>query len=324
MPALIAIATFITVLLTVYAVILYLSASRRAFAARLANYIELPAAPVPAAAARPAGGSLTGWRAWVRRLSRHFDSPQWARHSEKKLIQAGVPLRGSEFLVICAALAGLGALAMLALSGGQAAAAPVGGLLGFFAPVLVINVKAARRIKKFNDQLGDALVLVANSLRTGYSFLQAIEMVSREMPDPVAGEFGRTMKEMSLGVTTEQAMNNLARRVDSDDLDLVITAVLIQRQVGGNLAEVLDNIAGTIRARVKLKGEIRTLTAQGRISGIILALLPLCVGIAVFLLNPGYISLLFTHPVGKALVAASIGSQLVGAVIIRKIVNIRL
>jgi Flp pilus assembly protein TadB len=230
----------------------------------------------------------------------------------------------SEFMVICAGMALLGGILLLALSGGKVAAAIIGGCGGFLMPRLVLHWKAVRRIRRFNDQLGDALILVANSLRTGYSFLQAIEMVAREMPEPVAGEFARTLKEMALGVTTEQAMNHMARRVDSDDLDLVVTAVLIQRQVGGNLSEVLDNIAGTIRARVKLKGEIRTLTAQGRTSGIILSLLPIVVGFGTYLVNPGYISLLFSHPLGQALVGGAVVSLVLGALFIRRIVNINI
>ncbi len=324
MAFVIAAVTFMAVLTALAALVYFVSSSRRELAGRLSRYVELPeAGSVPLQV--PLGGAgLSGWRAFVRRLSRYFESPHRSRQVERKLVQAGLPLRASEFMVICAGLAGLGAFLMLALSGGKLAAAILGGCGGFIAPHLVVRLKAARRLRQFNDQLGDALVLTANSLRTGYSFLQAIEMVAREMPEPIAGEFARTLKEMALGVTTEQAMNSLARRMDSDDLDLVVTAVLIQRQVGGNLAEVLDNIAGTIRARVKLKGEIRTLTAQGRASGVLLAALPICVGLAVFVINPGYISLLFSHPVGQAMMGGAIVGQLFGAVVIRQIINIKL
>jgi len=171
--------------------------------------------------------------------------------------------------------------------------------------------------------LGDALGLVANSLRTGYGFMQALDMVSREMPAPIAPEFGRVLKEMNLGLSTEDAMSNLTTRVNSDDLNLVITAVLIQRQVGGNLAEVLDNIANTIRERVKLKGEVQTLTAQGRISGMIIGGLPFALGVFIYVINPGYMQVLFTNPMGKIVLGVAFVSQVFGMLIIRKIVDIK-
>ncbi|MDT8903669.1 type II secretion system F family protein [Anaeroselena agilis] len=324
MPFMIAAVTFLAVLTVLAALIYYLSSSRRELVGRLSRYVELPAAGDVPLKVSLGGAGLSGWRAFVRRMSRHFESPRRSRTVERKLVQAGLPLRAAEFMVICAGAAGLGALLLLTTSGGKLAAAVIGGCGGFIAPHIAVRIKAAKRLRLFNDQLGDALVLTANSLRTGYSFLQALEMVAREMPEPIAGEFARTLKEMALGMTTDQAMNNLARRMDSDDLDLVVTAVLIQRQVGGNLAEVLDNIAGTIRARVKLKGEIRTLTAQGRASGVVLAALPVCVGLAVFVINPGYISLLFTHPIGQAMTGGAIVGQLFGALVIREIINIKL
>ncbi len=264
----------------------------------------------------------SGGQTLIRRLSKHFESLQWSRLMEHKLIQAGIPLRGSEFIVICVGSALAGFVVIFLLSGGSLLRALVGAFVGCFIPLVVLRIKIDKRAKAFNEQLGDSLILVANSLRTGYSFMQAIEMVSREMPQPISDEFGRVLKEMGLGVPTEQAMNNLAKRVNSDDLDLVVTAVLIQRQVGGNLAEVLDNIAGTIRERVKIKGQIKTLTAQGRISGIIISLLPVGIGSVIYLINPEYISLLFTHPLGKAMLAAGVVSQLMGIMFIRKIVNI--
>ncbi len=320
----IAAVTFLAVLTVLAAATISAASSRRAVAVRLNRYVELPEAGSGTLQVPLTGAGLPGWRATVRRLSKHFESPRGSRTVERKLVQAGLPLRPSEFSVICAGMTVLGALLMLMLSGGKFAATAVGACCGLVAPHAVLRLKAARRLRRFNDQLGDALVLVANSLRTGYSFLQALEMVAREMPEPIAAEFGRTLKEMALGVTTEQAMNNLARRMDSDDLDLVVTAVLIQRQVGGNLAEVLDNIAGTIRARVKLKGEIRTLTAQGRISGLILCLLPIVVGFGTYVVNPGYISVLFNHPIGQVMIGGVVVSQLFGALLIRKIVSINI
>jgi tight adherence protein B len=209
------------------------------------------------------------------------------------------------------------------LSGGLLGFA-VGNFIGCCMPLLFLRIKIKRRAKAFNDQLGDTLILIANALRTGYSFMQAIEMVAREMLPPISAEFGRTLKEMNLGIQTETAMNNMAMRVDSDDLDLVITAVLIQRQVGGNLAEVLESIAGTIRERIRIKGEIRTLTAQGRMSGVIISLLPVALLVALKLINPGYIDLLFTNQVGQMMLGIAIFGQILGVMAIQRIVNIKI
>jgi tight adherence protein B len=197
-----------------------------------------------------------------------------------------------------------------------------GAAAGYILPMLMLSIKETRRIKQFNDQLADALILAANSLRTGYSFLQAIEMVSREMPAPIGVEFARLQKEISLGVTTEEALANMGTRLESGDLDLVLTAVLIQRQVGGNLAEVLDNIAGTIRERIKLRGEVKTITAQGRVSAIIIGALPFFMLAIMYMLNPKYIGVLFTHPVGNILLGVALAGQVVGMLVLRKIVSV--
>jgi tight adherence protein B len=152
--------------------------------------------------------------------------------------------------------------------------------------------------------------------------MQAADMVAQEMRPPISTEFARTVKEMNLGITMENSLGNLAKRIESEDLDLVMTAVLIQRQVGGNLAEVLDNIARTIRERVRIRGEIRTLTAQGRVSGIIISLLPLVMGVIIYVLNPTYIRVLFVNPIGQIMLGVSLAGQVVGILIIRRIVDI--
>ncbi|VBB06617.1 type ii secretion system (t2ss) protein f [Lucifera butyrica] len=325
MVLMIPIMVFLIMIILMLAVYYSLTAGHRQVSRRMDLYVEQRPANNGAAVPGQAGKrstELTGWRAAVRWFSHYFESFQWSRRMEHKMIQAGIPLRGSEFITLCVGLVIIGAMLPFVLSGGKAFLAITGGITGYLLPVMLLRVKIARRAKAFNGQLGDALVLIANSLRTGYSFMQAMEMVAREMLPPVSEEFGRVLKEMNLGVATEQAMNNLAKRVDSDDLDLVVTAVLIQRQVGGNLAEVLDSIAGTIRERVKIKGQIRTLTAQGRISGLLISILPVALGVVLYAMNPGYITVLFTHPLGKMLLLAAVVSQLTGIFIVRKIVNI--
>ncbi|MBC8014156.1 MAG: type II secretion system F family protein [Sporomusaceae bacterium] len=299
----------------------YITANRYTISSRIEQYVEKgnPLTSVPSVS--PASPKSLGWRMKIRNMSKHFESLQWFRLIEHKLIQAGLPIRGAEFMAICLGVAVMYAIIFLVFSG-SIPLCLMGGVMGFGMPFLILNLKINKRRKAFNDQLGDTIVLIANALRTGYSFMQAIEMVSREMPKPIGEEFARVLKEMNLGITTEDALNNMAKRVNSEDLDLVITAVLIQRQVGGNLAVVLDSIANTIRERIKIKGQIRTLTAQGKISGLIIGMLPLVIGGVIYLLNPTYMSILFVHPMGKMALAAGVASQFIGMMVIRKIINI--
>ena len=261
------------------------------------------------------------WQSVVNIMGKYFGLLQWSRLVEHKLIQAAVPMRGAEFMVVCVGIGMLGAVVFFLLTL-KIILTLIGGLIGFSMPFLILKMKISQRKQAFNDQLGDTMVLIANALRTGYSFMQAVDMVAREMPKPVGEEFARVLKELNLGVTTEDSLNNMAKRVNSEDLDLVITAVLIQRQVGGNLAVVLDSIASTIRERIKIKGHIKTLTAQGKISGIIVGLLPIVIGGVIYLINPEYIRVLFIHPMGKAMLIAGALSQFIGMMVIRNIINI--
>ncbi|MFX4260589.1 type II secretion system F family protein [Pelotomaculum propionicicum] len=240
---------------------------------------------------------------------------------DAELAKADIPLKGEEFLGFSLILVLGGGLFFMVISGN-----PIIGLiaavLGWYLPRLVLRAAIARRINKFNSQIGDALVIMANSLRSGFSFLQAMDMVRKEMADPIAKEFGAALQEMNWGAPTEEALANMSARINSNDFELVVTAVLIQRQVGGNLAEVLDSIANTIRERVRIKGEIKTLTAQGRMSGIVIGLLPFLLTLAVYSMNPEYITPLFTSKMGLVMVSMAFMSQLIGISLIRKIVNI--
>ncbi|MCL6477977.1 MAG: type II secretion system F family protein [Peptococcaceae bacterium] len=245
-----------------------------------------------------------------------------ARVVDKNLTGADIPLKSEEYIVLTAGLSLLaGILTALALASVYhgAAAVALGALLSTF----WVKLSKARRLNKFNSLIGDSLVIMSNALRSGFSFLQAMDMVRKEMPDPIAKEFSRTFQEMNLGTPTEEALENLNKRVGSEDLELVITAVLIQRQVGGNLAEILDNIAGTIRERVRIQGEIKTLTAQGRISGIIIGVLPLLLAAALSAISPQYLKPLATDPLGRGMLATALALELLGILIIRKIINIK-
>lgn len=240
---------------------------------------------------------------------------------DKELAKADIPLKGEEFLGLTLFLSVGSGLFLTILT-----ANPLAGItsvtIGAYLPYFSLQMAKARRLSKFNNQIGDALVVIANSLRSGFSFLQAMDMVRKELPNPIAKEFGITLQEMKWGTPLEEALTNLTARINSEDLELVVTAVIIQRQVGGNLSEVLDNIAKTIRERVRIKGEIKTLTAQGRISGLIIGLLPFLLTLVLFFLNPEYISILFTNKMGWLMLALALVSQVIGLSIIRRIVQI--
>lgn len=240
---------------------------------------------------------------------------------DTELAKADIPLKGEEFLGLILILSVGGGL-FFALITGRLMFGLIAVMLGGYLPYFGLRTAKSKRLAKFNGQIGDALVIMANSLRSGFSFLQAMDMVRKEIPNPIAKEFGAALQEMNWGTHTEEALSNMAARVNSEDLELVVTAVLIQRQVGGNLAEVLDNIAGTIRERIRIKGEIKTLTAQGRISGLIIGLLPIVLTTVIYFLNPDYIKLLFTSKAGLIMVFYAIMSQVLGLAIIKKIVQI--
>jgi tight adherence protein B len=252
---------------------------------------------------------------------RLFTARKVATKVETELARADIPLKGEEFLGLVL-ISTVGGGLFFALVSGSVLFGLIAAALGGYLPYFGLKAAKLKRLAKFNGQIGDALVIMANSLRSGFSFLQAMDMVRKEIPNPIAKEFGVTLQEMTWGTHTEEALNNMVTRVCSEDLELVVTAVLIQRQVGGNLAEVLDNIAGTIRERIRIKGEIRTLTAQGRISGLIIGLLPIVLTTIIYLLNPEYIKLLFTNKAGLIMVFYAIMSQILGLAIIKKIVNI--
>lgn len=236
------------------------------------------------------------------------------------LKRAGVRLTVREFIigsiscVVIPIIIGLGI--------GTIGSAILFGLAGALLPLLWIRIRIQRRTRAFNEQLYDMLTMMSNSLKSGYSFLQAVQSLATDMPAPMSEEFSRMLREMQMGLPTEEALSNLNLRINSPDFDLVVTAITIQRQIGGNLAEILDNIAETIRERVRIKGEIKALTAQGRFSAFIFMILPFGIGTMIFVMNPAYLGVLFTHPLGWAMLAGALMGQIIGMVIIRQIIAI--
>jgi tight adherence protein B len=203
-------------------------------------------------------------------------------------------------------------------------------LLGLYAPRFYLNRRKAGRLKAFAAQLPDTITLLANSLRAGSSFLQGMELVTREARPPISEEFERVVREMQLGLALQPALNNLNRRVASEDLDLMVTAIQIQAQVGGNLATVLDQIAHTIRERIRIYGEIQTLTAMQRYSGYVITLLPVGLAALLFLISPSYMTVmvekppeLFGLPMGVVFFIIGLISMGIGYLFIRRIVDIK-
>jgi tight adherence protein B len=226
----------------------------------------------------------------------------------RALRRANLTLKVSEFIVIAFLCASFVPLIVLLLYGNKTLAL-ICSATGAVLPFYYLRHRHAARKKMFE--------------KSGYSFLQSLDLITKELPPPVSEEFGKMLQELKLGLAFELAVKNLVDRVDNADIDLVMTSVIIQREVGGNLSEILDKIAITIRERVRIKGQVRTLTAQGRLSGIILVLLPVILAVVMYLISPDYIGILFKESVGRMMLCAAFVSEIMGMLIIRKIVDIK-
>ena len=254
-------------------------------------------------------------------LSGDVQDKRFSSKVQRDLARADLRLRVAEYYYIRIGLA-LGLAAVLLLLRDPLSAV-VGALLGYFLPRMWVGRRIGSRLNAFNKQLPDTITLLSNSLRAGSSFLQSIELVSRESPSPMGPEMGRVVREVNLGLSMEEALSNMVRRIKSDDLDLMVTAIGVQQQVGGNLAEILDTIAFTIRERVRIKGEIRTLTAQGRYSGYLVAFLPIGIMITLNFINPEFMQPLFTELIGQILLVVGGIMMAIGFFAIRKITDIK-
>ncbi|MFA7248144.1 MAG: type II secretion system F family protein [Dehalococcoidia bacterium] len=219
----------------------------------------------------------------------------------------------------------IGVMLVLAVVGGSVAflfsatAFPLGGLAGALVPVLIVKRIASKRASRLNGQVVDLVELLASSLRSGFSFVQSLELALREQPEPMAGELRQVMRETSLGMSTDEALQRLADRTGDEDLGLVLTAVLIQRRVGGNLAEVLGGIVEMIRDRARVRGEIHTLTAQARMSSWIVGSLPVVLAIVMSMMQKGYMAALYTEPVGRLMLIAAVVLEVIGLYLVRRI-----
>jgi tight adherence protein B len=267
-------------------------------------------------------------------VDKAVEDRDWGSNMARELARADLQLKPSEYLALRAG-AVIGAPAVVFLLGksfmpglDNGIALLVAVVLGWWVPRYWINRRKSKRLSAFNDHLADTITLVANALRAGASFLQAIELVVRETQPPVSTEFNRVIREVNLGLPFEQALANMVRRVRSDDLELMTTAITIQHQVGGNLAEILDSIAYTIRERIRIVGEIRTLTAQQRMSGYVVAGLPIFLVVILSLIAPSFMEPMFGEPyiagipAGVIILALGAIMMVSGFLLIRKIVDI--
>jgi tight adherence protein B len=247
---------------------------------------------------------------------------RWTPHLKSLIEQSGTPRPLGFFVLLSLVLPGVGLLVGFRLIPHVLMLLPFLALLATM-PYVYLCTKKKRRIRKFESQLPEGMELMARALKAGHAFSGALKMVVDEMDDPIGEEFNKTLGEINFGVNVPEALKNLSRRVDSTDLRFFVISVIIQRETGGNLAEILDNIARLIRERFKLHGRIRVLSAEGRFSAAVLIGIPFMVAFILSLVNPNYIRTLITDPVGNILVALAIFLMILGVVVMKRMIVIK-
>ena len=244
-----------------------------------------------------------------------------ARGLDLKMQKAGIPLLGTEFLLLLL----LSFFITIVIAFIVSKKLYVGFMIAIavvMAEWIYVLLKVDRREAAFTNQLGDCLMMVANAMRAGFSFLQAMELISKEMEPPISDEFKHVMRDIGLGASVERALDDMDKRVSSPDFSLVVIAVLIQQQVGGYLAHILDTISATIQDRIRMRREVRTLTAQGRMSGWVLAALPVALGALLSVITPNYLEPLFKETIGQIAIGVATVMVIIGFIVIQRIVDI--
>ena len=258
----------------------------------------------------------------VESISSGLGRIQKGQKLELLMQQADWPLHGTEFeaiLLLWGLLVGFITF-LVTLKGSMFF---IGAIMAILLGFLLLALRIRRRRKKFTNQLGDMLTMVANALRAGFSFMQAFELISREMDAPMGKEVRLVVNEVNLGNTLETALDNMQKRVASPDFELVVTAVLIQRQVGGDLAQILDTISDTIQERIRMRREVMTLTAQGRLSGVVVSVIPIVLAMFIYTFNPSYLQPLLESETGHMFIGGGLLLEVIGILFIRRIVDIR-
>ena len=311
----------VALILLIVGVVLTLNGEQTAVEERLGRYVSAEQLPT-AEEKKAASGAMTAW------INDRVQKSSYGDTISRDLARADIKLKPGEYIMLMFIAAfGIGLITWF-IGGRIIYVGLVGAAFGFFVPRFYVKSQQGKRLLRFNDQLGDMLNLMVNGLRAGYSTMQAMEAVSKELPAPICDEFRRVVQEMQLGVSMQQALDNLLRRIPSDDLDLCITAINVQREVGGNLAEILDTISYTIRERVRIKGEIRVLTTQVMYSGRFLAMMPIFVMGILYVLNREYMMEFFKPennaglPCGYIGLACSAILIIIGYVVMNKIGDI--
>lgn len=241
-----------------------------------------------------------------------------------QLQSADIKMRPEEFLLIWVIVAVLPALFILLISDSLTTVAIIAAVIGAMIPFAIVKIKQKQRVKKFDVQLSDALMLSCSSLRAGLSFTQAMEAISKDMPDPIASEFGTVLEEMSMGMPMDEALERLNKRINSQYLPLMVSSVLIQRQTGGNLSSILEGIANSIKEKMKLKQELKASTASGRSTAIMVGSMPIILCLLFFLINRDFIMPLFTTTLGHIFLGVAAGLEVLCFVAVKKIITIKM
>jgi tight adherence protein B len=242
---------------------------------------------------------------------------------DKRLKQANLEMKVGTFVLLSITLFLLGLLFGIYLHWPFPVSLVLGTLL-LFIPITVVNIKSRRRLTQFMSHFPEALEMFARSLRAGHSFTGAIQLVGQEMPDPVGPEFQKVFDEQNLGIPLRQALIGMTERIDVLDVKFFVTAILVQRETGGNLAEIIDKISYVIRERFRIQGQLRIYTAQARLTGYILSLLPVMLALVISSMSPNYMRTLWTDSIGKIMIVVGVLLQIAGAISIRRIIRIKI
>lgn len=316
MSLIIIIGGVVLIILLIVGVIVSSSSERTLVEQRLGQYLGEDKQAVDRESQRTA---LTDW------VSKRVERTSFGDRISRELARADMKFKvGEYFALIFILTMAVGGIAWF-IGGKSIISFLIGAVVGFFLPGWYVNQQKAKRLNKFNDQLADMINLMVNGLRAGYSTMQAMEAVSKELPSPISDEFRRVVQEMQIGISMECALENLLRRIPSDDLDFMVTAINVQREVGGNLSEILDTISFTIRERVKIKGEIRVMTSTVRASGSLLSLIPIVLTVILWFLNPKYLGSFMDAGIYCAIGAGVLVTFLIGSgyLIMMKIADIK-
>ncbi len=251
--------------------------------------------------------------AGMKLVSRKFDD---------SLVISGIKLSGNEFVIMWAVLT-IVPMTLLLMLGKSVVSAIAIAIIGFAIPPMIVSRSKQKRLVLFNKQLGESLVIMSNCMKSGYSFQQAIESTVEEMQAPISVEFGRVVRELNYGVPLQEALGNMKDRVNNEDFNIMVSAVLTSTQIGANLSDMLQTISHTIQDRISMRDEVRVLTAQGRISGIIVGLLPIALMLILMLINPNYIQSFLDEELGRIMLMIGACMELLGFLIIRRIIDIK-